>query len=185
MPQYATHGFVGLNYKELYTKTFDPADINSFSAESLDLSYDEAVRDVDTDGVDAASVINDMLDGFVKNLPPHDDGSELTLVVSSCYCDYTADAITCDADFGEERGVSRFSILPLFSEAGDKPIYTVDINYSGLGTLAISTACSDKKGGQGPVSDTVVSSFDCYINNGFGQFYGGTGVSRYTTFFVL
>ena len=187
MPQYAAHGFVGLNYKELYSKTFDPADISSFSAESLDFTYDENVdvRDLDMD------TVNDMLDSFVNNVASNDgrrltsksakSGSELDLVVSACFCDYTDDAITCDAEFGKERGVASI----IGSDPGDFPLTTVDFDFSGLGTLAISVACFDFLGGQGPVSDTVDSSFDCYINNGFGQFYGGNGVSRYTSFFVL
>ena len=107
-------------------------------------------------------------------------GSQLDLVVSACFCDYTDDAITCDAEFGEERGVASIISNSSPRDIGDYPLTTVDLDLSGLPYLAISVACYDFLGGQGPVSRARRPriGFECYSNNGFGQFYGGNGVSH-------
>ena len=102
-------------------------------------------------------------------------GSQLDLVVSACFCDYTDDAITCDAEFGEERGVASIISNSSPRDIGDYPLTTVDLDLSGLPYLAISVACYDFLGGQGPVSRARRPriGFECYSNNGFGHIYDG------------
>ena len=102
--------------------------------------------------------------------------SELDLAVSACACYYTDDAITCDADAGDAG--ERRGVLAIRKDGKSPPLFTWDLNYSGLGYLAISATCRDTWyifKGQGPVSGTKLASYDydCYINNGFGKFYDG------------
>ena len=183
MPQYAAHGFVGLEYQQLYSGS---ADIDSFTAEQIVSSFLEEIKTKEgssnLDERAITQVIEEQLGEFVNvrsgtangdrrlSSKSEKSGSELDLVLSSCFCDYTADAISCDAKAGE-RGV-----LAIGGYGDSKPLFTWDLNYSGLGYLAISAACFDSyPGGQGPVSDStgVDNGYVCYSNNEFGKFYDG------------
>ena len=185
--QFAAHGLVGVNYFNILNlfmamdstaNAMDGDDMSLLSEESVSESVSSLFAEELGEGFvlnkDITQAIKKQIDLFVDAMKT-EGGRRLTFgglepFLSACFCDYTDDAISCDAV--DENGV--LTIL-----GGDSLFTTGDLNLSGRGPVpyyaSVSAACFDDINGQGHVSETTGGPpfFECYSNNRFGHSHGG------------
>ena len=179
--QFAAHGLVGVNYNTLFSTSMDGTVVNdgnnmSHLSESVSESISSILAEELGEGFvlseDITQAVKEQIDLFV-NATKTEGGRRLTfggldLFVSACFCDYTDDAISCNAD--DDNGVFTIS----GGGVSSSPFTTVDLNLSGRGPVpyytSVSAACFDDFDGQGSVSGTSKKpdlGFDCCRNNRF------------------
>ena len=162
---------------DLFVNAMDGDDMSLLSesvSESMSSLFAEELGEGSILSEDITQAIKKQIDLFVDAMKT-EGGRRLTFgglepFLSACFCDYTDDAISCDAV--DENGV--LTIL-----GGDSLFTTGDLNLSGRGPVpyyaSVSAACFDDINGQGHVSETTGGPpfFECYSNNRFGHSHGG------------